>query len=53
MEPNKENNCIKMFLCLFFTFDLIQGIRLLLELARKIGLITMIEYQNFEKRFEK
>ena len=34
-------------------FDLIQGIRLSLELARKIGLITMMKYQNFEKKFEK
>ena len=34
-------------------FDLIQGIRLFLELARKIGLITMMNYQKFEKKFEK
>ena len=34
-------------------FDLIQGIRQILELARKIGLITMMKYQNFEKKFEK
>ena len=34
-------------------FDLIQSIRLILELARKIGLITMMKYQNFEKKFEK
>ena len=34
-------------------FDLIQGVRLFLELARKIGLITMMKYQNFEKKFEK
>ena len=26
---------------------------LFLELARKIGLITMMKYQNFEKKFEK
>ena len=34
-------------------FDLIQGVRLFLELARKIGSITMMKYQNFEKKFEK
>ena len=34
-------------------FDLIQGVRLFLELARQIGLITMMKYQNFEKKFEK
>ena len=33
-------------------FDLIQGIRLFLELARKIGLMTMMKYQNFEKKIE-
>ena len=34
-------------------FDLIQGVRLFLELARKIGLITMMKYQNFEVKFKK
>ena len=34
-------------------FDLIQDVRLFLELARKIGLITIMKYQNFEKKFEK
>ena len=34
-------------------FDLIQGVRLFLELTRKIELITMMKYQNFEKKFEK
>ena len=34
-------------------FDLIQDVRLFLELARKIGLITMMKYQNFEKKIEK
>ena len=34
-------------------FDLIQGVRLLLELARKIELITMMKFQNCEKKFEK
>ena len=34
-------------------FDLIQGVILVLELARKIGLITMMKCQNFEKKFEK
>ena len=34
-------------------FDLIQGVRLFLELARKNRLITMMKYQNFEKKFEK
>ena len=34
-------------------FDLIQGVRLCLEFARKIGLIAMMKYQNFEKKFEK
>ena len=34
-------------------FDLIQDIRLFLELARKIALIKMMEYQNSEKKFEK
>ena len=33
-------------------FDLIQGVRLFLELARKIGLIIMMKYQNFVKKFE-
>ena len=33
-------------------FDLIQGVRLFLELARKIRLITMMKYQNFENFFE-
>ena len=30
-------------------FDLIQGVRLFLELGRKNGFITMVKYQNFEK----
>ena len=34
-------------------FDPIGDVRLFLELARKIGLITMMKYQNFEKKFEK
>ena len=34
-------------------FDLIHGVRLFLELARKIRLITMMKYQNFEKKIEK
>ena len=34
-------------------FDLIQDVRLLLELARKIGLITTTKYQNFEKKIKK
>ena len=34
-------------------FDLIQGVRIFLELSRKIGLITMVKYQNFAKKFEK
>ena len=34
-------------------FDLIQGVWLFLKLARKIGLITLMKYQNFEKKFEK
>ena len=34
-------------------FDLIQGVRLFLESARKIGLIAIMKYQNFEKKFEK
>ena len=34
-------------------FDLIQDVRLFLELTRKIEWITMIKYQNFEKKFEK
>ena len=38
---------------IFDNFDLIQGVRLFLELARKIGLITMMKYQNFEKKIEK
>ena len=38
---------------IFGNFDLIQGVRLFLELARKIGLIIVMKYQNFEKKFEK
>ena len=34
-------------------FDLIQDVRLFLELTRKIGLITVMKYQNFKKMFEK
>ena len=34
-------------------FDPIQGVRLFLELARKIRLITLMIYQNFKKKFEK
>ena len=34
-------------------FDLIQGVRLFLEIARKIRLIAMMKYQNFEKKTEK
>ena len=34
-------------------FDLIQGVRLFLELAKNIELITMMKYQNSEKKFEK
>ena len=34
-------------------FDLIQGVILILELARKIGLIALMKYQNFGKKFEK
>ena len=34
-------------------FDVVQSVRLFLELARKIGLITLMKYQNFEKKFEK
>ena len=34
-------------------FNLIQGVRLFLELAGKIGLIAMVKYHNFEKKFEK
>ena len=34
-------------------FDPIQGVRLFLELARKIGLITLMKHQNFEKKLEK
>ena len=52
MAPHKENSSIKMFL-FSGNFDLIQGVRLILELARKIGLITMMKHQNFEKKFEK
>ena len=50
MAPQKENSSIKMF---SGNFDFIQGVRLFLELARKIELITMMKYQNFEKKFEK
>ena len=52
MVPHKENSSIKMFLYPG-NFDLIQGVRLFLELARKIGLITLMKYQNFEKKIEK
>ena len=31
-------------------FDHIQGVRLFLPLARRIGLITMMKYQNSEKK---
>ena len=34
-------------------FDPIYGIRVYLELARKIGLITVMKYQNFEKKILK
>ena len=52
MAPHKENRLLK---CCYISgnFDLIQGVRLFLELARKIGLITMMKYQNFDKKFEK
>ena len=51
MAPHIENSSIKIFLYLFY-FDLIQGIRLSLELARKMGLIIMMKYQNFEKKLK-
>ena len=47
MAPHKENSPIKMFL---YLFDLIQGVRQFLELARKIGLITMIKCKNLRKK---
>ena len=34
-------------------FDPIQSVRLFLELQRKIGLITMLKCQHFEKKSEK
>jgi len=48
MAPHKESSPLK---CSYIScnFDLIQGVRLFLELARKFGLITMMKYQNFEK----
>ena len=38
---------------IFGNFDLIQDVRLFLELTRKIGLITMMKYHTFVKKFEK
>ena len=53
MAPHKENSSTMQCYYISGNFDLIQGVRLLLELARKIGLITMMKYQNYEKKIEK
>ena len=38
--------------CISGNFDIIQGVRPFLELAGKIGLITMMKNQNFEKNLK-
>ena len=63
IEDKKYNICIRwrhikkivLSKCSYISdnFDLIQGVRLFLELVRKIGLITMMKYKNLEKKFEK
>ena len=50
MAPYKGNSSLHSYIS--GNFDLIQGVRLFLESARKIGLITMMKYQNFEKKLK-
>ena len=52
MGPHKKIVPLK---CTYISgnFYPIQGVRLIRESTRKIGLITLMKYQNFEKKLEK